>query len=185
MYKKIICLVLGVCIFLSSPLKLNSYSITNQVMTQKYPNKKKENTKPRTDDPEKPKKKKKKTAKQKRIEKLENTTGRKIKSYVKVECTLSYYTDLPQENGGYTITACGDPLEYGVIANNSLSFGTNVYFEGMGTFEVKDRGCSNFNTANRYDVFIPRNYGESDSAYYTRVNNLGKTKVTGYIIEYE
>ncbi len=51
--------------------------------------------------------------------------------------------------------------------------------------EVIDRGCSNFNNVYRYDVYIPRNSGESDSAYLSRVNNMGKKTVTAYILEFE
>lgn len=180
MNKKIIALLLGISITFSRPINLNSYSINQYSLTtsnqKKKSQKKKVKTKPKT---------KKKTKKEKTLEWLSNEYGRKVESYRKIECTLSYYTDLPEENGGYTITATGEKLKYGIVANNSLKFGTNIYFKNKGKFKVKDRGCSNFNKVNRYDVFIPKNYGESNSSYLKRVNNLGKTKVVGYIVKFK
>lgn len=98
-----------------------------------------------------------------------------------VNFTLSFYTDLPEENGGYTVTATGDPLIYGCVASNYYPLGTEIYLEGWGSFFVGDRGGSDFSSGSRLDVFIPRNSGESNSAYYSRVNNLGKPSVGGYV----
>ncbi len=95
--------------------------------------------------------------------------------------TLSFYTNLPEENGGYTITASGKSLRFGMVASNYYSLGTKIYLNGYGTMTVEDRGGSNFNNSYRLDVFIPRRSGESNSAYLSRVNNMGMPKVKGYV----
>ena len=100
-----------------------------------------------------------------------------------IEFELTFYTSLPSENGGYTVTCLGEELQYGMVANNVLDLGTEIYLDGWGTFTNSDRGGSNFNTVNRLDVLIERNYGENDSDYSRRVNNMGKVKVMGYIVE--
>ena len=97
------------------------------------------------------------------------------------EFTLSFYTSLPSENMGYTTTAWGQQLKYGMVASNVYPRGTIIYLEGYGEFEVQDKGGSNFNNSNRLDVFIPRLNGESDREYKNRVYNLGIVKVRGYI----
>ena len=100
-----------------------------------------------------------------------------------IEFELTFYTSLPSENGGYTVTCLGEELKYGMVANNVLDLGTKIYLEGWGTFTNSDRGGSNFNTIHRLDVLIERNYGESDSEYLKRVNNMGRVKVMGYIVK--
>lgn len=95
--------------------------------------------------------------------------------------TLSFYTNLPSENGGYTITASGKSLRFGMVASNFYSLGTEIYLNGYGTMTVEDRGGSNFNNSYRLDVFIPRRSGESNSEYLRRVNNMGMPKVKGYV----
>lgn len=95
---------------------------------------------------------------------------------------LSYYSDLNCENGFGNITATGEVLTDGFVANNHLSFGTNVYFEGKGMKVVKDRGSDKyFDEVHKFDVFVPRNHGESDSEYYARVNNMGRDFVKGIV----
>lgn len=95
---------------------------------------------------------------------------------------LTYYTDLPIENGGWTVTATGDKLVFGVVANNVWPLYTKIYLEGYGTMTVKDRGGSEFYTKNRLDVFIPRKSGESNSAYLYRVNMMGRRTVKGRVL---
>lgn len=95
--------------------------------------------------------------------------------------TLSFYTDLPSENGGYTVTATGEKLRSGMVASNYYSLGTKIYLSGWGTMTVKDRGGSNFNSSKRLDVFIPRKSGESNTTYLRRVNKLGLKTVKGYV----
>ncbi|MFB0917849.1 MAG: G5 domain-containing protein [Clostridiaceae bacterium] len=108
-----------------------------------------------------------------------NVSASKSGSYVNF--TLSFYTDLPEENGGYSVTAMGDPLRYGCVASNVYPLGTKIYLEGWGSFFVGDRGGSDFYSGNRLDVFIPRNGGESNSQYRSRVLSMGKPTVGGYI----
>lgn len=96
---------------------------------------------------------------------------------------LTFYTDLPEDNGGWTITATGDKLTYGVVANNVFPFYTKIYLEGYGTMTVKDRGGSNFNTRSRLDVFIPRKSGESNTTYRNRVYSMGIRTVQGRVLD--
>ena len=63
------------------------------------------------------------------------------------ELIFTYYTDLPEENGGYTVTCTGKKLQYGFLASNVW---------------------------NRVDCYIPRQQGESISQYKKRVLNMGK-----------
>ncbi|WP_133015016.1 hypothetical protein [Clostridium cuniculi] len=100
-----------------------------------------------------------------------------------IEFELTFYTSLPSENGGYTVTCLGEELQYGMVANNVLDLGTEIYLDGWGAFTNSDRGGSNFNTINRLDVLIERNYGESDNEYSKRVNSMGRVKVMGYIVK--
>lgn len=95
--------------------------------------------------------------------------------------TLTFYTNLPSENGGYTITASGKSLKFGMVASNYYPLGKKIYLTGYGTMTVEDRGGSNFNNSYRLDVFIPRKSGESNTTYLRRVNNLGVRKVKGYV----
>lgn len=94
---------------------------------------------------------------------------------------LTFYTSLPSENGGYTTTSTGKPLKYGVVASNVWAPFTKIYLEGYGDFTVLDTGGSEFNSSNRLDVLIERRAGESDEAYFRRVQNMGRKKVKGYI----
>lgn len=99
----------------------------------------------------------------------------------KVEFTLSFYTSLPSENGGHTVTCRGEKLKYGMVASNVYDIGTKIYLKGYGHFTVKDTGGSDFNVDNRLDVLIERLPGESDYKYFKRVDNMGKPIVTGYV----
>ena len=122
-----------------------------------------------------------KTAKQtsssvKQTSKKSNTDNQNWKSF-----TLTFYTDLPSENGGYTITATGEKLRSGMVASNYHAIGTEIHLSGWGTYTVKDRGGSNFNSSNRLDVFIPRKNGESNATYLNRVNKMGIKTVKGYV----
>ena len=98
---------------------------------------------------------------------------------------ISYYSDLAIENSKYgNITATGKTLQNGMIANNHLDFGTNVYIEGEGMKVVEDRGNSKyFSTVAACDVFVPRIPGENDAEYYNRVNAKGRHYKQAYIIK--
>lgn len=116
------------------------------------------------------------------IRELKEKHGIESDNYQIMHMELSYYSDLNCENGYGNITATGEVLTAGMVANNDLSFGTNVYFEGHGMKVVKDRGSEKyFDAVNKFDVFVPRNAGESDDAYYRRVNNMGRVVVKGII----
>ena len=56
----------------------------------------------------------------------------------------SAYTNAPSENGGYTTTAMGDPLVFGMVAvdPNFLPLGTRINIEGYGNtvFKCSDTG---------------------------------------------
>ena len=100
-----------------------------------------------------------------------------------IDLVFSYYTDLSEENGGYTgITCTGEPLKYGHIASNVWELGTKFETQDGQIFTVADKGGSHFNSYNRVDCFIPRNNGESDYQYYKRVNNMGHKTITVKLI---
>ena len=98
---------------------------------------------------------------------------------------ISYYSDLAIENSKYgNITATGKVLKDGMIANNHLDFGTNVYIEGEGMKVVEDRGNSKyFSTVAACDVFVPRKPGENNAEYFSRVNAKGRHYKQSYIIK--
>lgn len=99
-----------------------------------------------------------------------------------IDIVLTFYTSLPEENGGFKgINCIGQKLMPGMVANNVLPLGTKIQTREFGTLTVADRGGNNFNTVNRLDVYIPRNSGESDENYFKRVNDMGKVKVKGYL----
>ncbi len=96
---------------------------------------------------------------------------------------LSFYTALPEENGGHGLMANGEPVATttNAVASNYYPLGTKIYLEGWGTFTVKDRGGKNFDSPNRLDVLILKKSGESNSAYKQRVMNLGRQTTTGSV----
>ena len=98
---------------------------------------------------------------------------------------ISYYSDLAIENSKYgNITATGKTLQNGMIANNHLDFGTNVYIEGEGMKVVEDRGSLKyFSTVAACDVFVPRVPGENNTEYFNRVNAKGRHYKQAYIIK--
>lgn len=98
---------------------------------------------------------------------------------------ISYYSDLAIENSKYgNITATGKTLQNGMIANNYLDFGTNVYIEGEGMKVVEDRGSDKyFSTVAACDVFVPRIPGENNTEYFNRVNAKGRHYKQAYIIK--
>lgn len=97
-----------------------------------------------------------------------------------VDFILSFYTNLPEENGGNTVTCTGQPLQYGIVASNVYPIGTKIYLEGYGLFIVADKGGNHFDNYNRLDVLIPPKY-DGEPNYKDRVNNMGKPHVKGYI----
>ncbi|MGV2640163.1 hypothetical protein GNF86_01740 [Clostridium perfringens] len=113
--------------------------------------------------------------------KQEEISSRGLSGKVKeVDFILSFYTNTKDENGGYTVTCTGQPLQYGIVASNVYPLGTKIYLEGYGLFTVADTGGSHFNNYNRLDVLIPPKY-EGEPNYKQRVNNMGKPHVKGYV----
>ena len=133
----------------------------------------------------KPKKVIKKSKKEKELEYWSKVTGKKVIKVTKINAKLSFYTDLDCENypGCNGVTASGVKLYDGVIANNTYEMGTTFYFKGYGEYELLDRGGRGL-YGNNFDMYIPRNYGESDNNYFTRINNMGIHKTTGYILDF-
>lgn len=115
---------------------------------------------------------------------LRATSGLNVVGFEEYTFELSFYSDLNCENGYGNLTANGERLSSGMIANNFLPFNTRVYLEGHGTKRVTDRGSHKyFNAVNKEDVFVPKNGGESVDAYYRRVNSMGRIHVKGYILK--
>lgn len=101
--------------------------------------------------------------------------------YTKMTWNISFYTNLPRENGGYTTTALGTQLRYGVLSSNYWPLRSQIILPDWGNFTVEDRGGPNFDSKYRFDMLIPRNSAESDYEYLSRVNNMGIRSITGYI----
>ena len=101
------------------------------------------------------------------------------------EFVLTFYTSLESENSSAGAVTCQNkPLSRGGVANNVIPQNTRLYLEGYGQVIVNDKGSNKyFSVDNRLDVFIEREYGESDAQYSNRVNSYGVQKVRGYIFE--
>lgn len=101
------------------------------------------------------------------------------------EFILTFYTDLPEENGvGGAITCQGKSLTSGMVANNVIPLGTKIYTQEFGTLTVSDRGGNNFNSFNRLDVFLARQNGEDNYQYKQRALKLGRINIKG-VVQYE
>lgn len=119
----------------------------------------------------------------KTLERLKKQTGLNVTDYRKITFELTYYTNLPSENGGWTITCKGEPLSGNIVANNTIPLDTNIILEGHGTVRVADKGAESiFSTEHRLDVLVERLKGETDQQYLERVNNKGRDIVEGYIL---
>ena len=115
--------------------------------------------------------------------------------YIEIKCELTFYTYLPQCCGkGDGITASGKTVNSYTVAvprkvnstNPVFPFGTKIYIEGYGDKIVQDTGNPKYlkiKSDGTYilDVFIPRNSGESDNQYLTRVNNMGRVPSTAKV----
>lgn len=115
------------------------------------------------------------------LDKISQKVGFEVSDVTLIEFKCTYYTSLPSENGGYTVTCEGKPLEGNIVANNTLPLGTKILINNT-VYTVSDRG-SRFDSINRLDVLVERNPGESDEEYLNRVNNLGVEYIEGYIIK--
>lgn len=108
------------------------------------------------------------------------TKARTVGQGTPVTITMTFYGDFAHENGGYEGIDCnGNKLVAGTVASNYYPQGTQFEFNGQ-IYTVRDRGGSNFNGANRLDVFVPRLKNESDSAYSKRIRQYGRKTVTMY-----
>lgn len=127
---------------------------------------------------------KKEEAEKMAAEKREKEKQEKEASLNKV-FKLSFYTTLPEENGGHANMANGKPIvgAYNVVASNYYPLGTKIYLEGFGTMVVSDRGGSAFNSPDRLDVLIQRKEGESVANYKARVRKLGRQQISGKIVD--
>ncbi len=115
---------------------------------------------------------------------IKNQYSRGANLGTEIDITLTFYTSLPEENGGFTEINCtGKQLLPGMAANNVLPLGTKIFTNEFGTLTVADRGGNNFDTMHRLDVYIPRNPGENDNDYTIRVNAMGKMTIRGFIVE--
>lgn len=109
-------------------------------------------------------------------------------SWIDINLHISFYTDLQSENivGQETTDAQGNSLVFGTIAiPRDMPLGTRFTIDGFdGEFVGRDRGSKKYikwvdNNTIKIDMFIPRQSGESNSAYHRRVNNKGIVKTTG------
>ena len=115
--------------------------------------------------------------------------GEIITTTIDIEC--SFYTNLFEENGTHCKDALGNLLTFGCVAiPYELDLGTKLEIDlyPNTTFIGNDRGSKKHiriteDGTYRIDVFIPRQYGESEFEYLTRVNNMGKVKTIGRIVE--
>ena len=102
------------------------------------------------------------------------------------EFELTFYSNLDMENysGCGGVTSTGNKLFDGVVASNYYKINTKIKLQGWGEVTVLDRGSDKyFNNDYRLDVYIPREHGESDSHYLSRVNKMGRVKVKGCILK--
>lgn len=110
---------------------------------------------------------------------------------IKVDFLISFYTSLACENTKYgAVDAMSTPLKFGTIAvPKDIPLKSKFYIDGYDyEFEARDRGGKVVWTKGgemKIDIFIPRKKGESDNAYYKRVNNMGVVKASGYYEPYE
>ncbi|PKK40203.1 hypothetical protein ABB02_00490 [Clostridiaceae bacterium JG1575] len=104
--------------------------------------------------------------------------------YTKMTFRVSFYSTLAIDNGGWTTTAMGTKLRYGVLASNFWPLRSQVVLPGWGNFVIEDRGGSDFDSKYRLDLCIPRNAGESDYQYRSRVWSMGLKDLSGYIKAY-
>ena len=116
------------------------------------------------------------------LDKISQKVGFEVSDVTLVKFKCTYYTSLPSENGGYTVTCEGKPLKGNIVANNTLPLGTKILINNT-VYTVSDKGSSRFEKITRLDVLVERNPGESDEEYLRRVNNLGVEYIEGYIIK--
>lgn len=123
--------------------------------------------------------------------KPETTTTPSSTGWVEVKIEATFYTSLPEENGGAKyagMNALGGKLHTGSLAvPKEIPLGTEFIIDGLpsavgtNTFVADDRGGAIKMKGDtvRVDVFVARLSGESDSQYNKRVNDLGRVVTSG------
>ena len=106
-----------------------------------------------------------------------------------INIVVTFYTELAEENGGYAGMTCeAKRLVPGMVATiDELPLGTILETETFGTLTVADRmhrgvglsRCGNYEYP--IDMFVARNYGESDYEYKRRVNKMGVVRTTAVV----
>lgn len=101
------------------------------------------------------------------------------------EFIVSFYTGLDEENSKYGAVNCRKlPLERGMVANNILPYGTQIYLDNdYGIRTVEDTGSKIFNSSNRIDLYVARWDGETKEQWKRRAESYGIKKIQGYIIK--
>lgn len=101
------------------------------------------------------------------------------------EFIVSFYTGLDEENSIYGAVNCRmKPLERGMVANNTLPYGTKIYLDNdYGIRTVADTGGVNFNTSNRIDMFVEKRDDENEHQWKKRSDSYGIRYIRGYIIK--
>ena len=94
------------------------------------------------------------------------------------EFEVTFYTSIYGN-----ITSSGDRARDGVVANNVLQEGSRIRLEGYGTVDVLDTGGYEFDSPNRLDIFVSRQFGESNRKYEKRVSKMGRKHIRGSIIK--
>ena len=118
-----------------------------------------------------------KKEKEKKINKINNRTGSNLSRgsrLIEKQATLTFYTNDEGINGG-KYTCNGKLVEYGMIASNVYPLGTKIYIPELDKntiFTVSDRGGTDFNNDDRFDVYMDREIPE-----------CGRMNTTIYIIE--
>lgn len=121
---------------------------------------------------------------------VEKRKNEESKEGIPVRLLVTYYGNTTSQCGNSKgIMANGDTVHYGSIAvPYSIPLGSKIIMDKSGReFIAKDRGNSKYicelgENYYRVDIFIPKNEGESISAYEDRVRVMGTDDVTAKII---
>ena len=78
------------------------------------------------------------------LDKISQKVGFEVSDVTLIEFKCTYYTSLPSENGGYTVTCEGKPLEGNIVANNTLPLGAKILLNDKHNDIPNDRLPSEF-----------------------------------------
>lgn len=90
---------------------------------------------------------------------VEAKTNTKIFSKLRTGNFSAYTSDPAETDSTPFITADGTNLKKnksGIVANNDHPFGTRVYIEGLGIYEVRDRMNRRYTGTNSFDIYFGR-----------------------------